>query len=182
VELLKQSAPSRVVKVISTAFRRGRINFDNLQGEQKFSGTGTYNNSKLANVLFTYELARRLEGAGVTVNWCIRGWWVALGWDAGSGLRCRSGSCGRRPAVHEDPRAGREDVGVCGNLREPGGALGKFFMNRRQARTSKASHDRALAERLSTVSAYLVGLPDPSRPGSQHRVISDGRRLGLPEE
>src|SRR5512132_3239195 len=70
LELLKQSAPSRVVNVTSTAFRRGQIDFDDLQAEQRFSGIGAYNNSKLAIVLFTYELARRLEGSGVTVN-CV---------------------------------------------------------------------------------------------------------------
>jgi retinol dehydrogenase 14 len=60
LERLKHSAPSRVVNVTSTAFRRGRIDFDDLQAEQRFSGIGAYNQSKLANVLFTYELARRL--------------------------------------------------------------------------------------------------------------------------
>jgi NAD(P)-dependent dehydrogenase (short-subunit alcohol dehydrogenase family) len=97
--LLKQSAPSRVVNLTSTAFRRGRIDFEDLLGEQKFSGIGAYNNSKLANVLFTYELARRLEGDRGDGELCASGgWWVAPAWAAGSGSRCRSGSCGRWPA------------------------------------------------------------------------------------
>jgi NAD(P)-dependent dehydrogenase (short-subunit alcohol dehydrogenase family) len=68
--LLKHSAPSRIVNVTSTAFRRGRIGFDDLQAEPHFSGIGAYNSSKLAIVLFTYELARRLAGTGVTAN-CV---------------------------------------------------------------------------------------------------------------
>ena len=68
VERLKQSAPARVVTVASNAHALGRIDFDDLQGEQSYSGARAYNQSKLANVLFTYELARRLGPAGVTAN------------------------------------------------------------------------------------------------------------------
>ncbi len=62
LERLKRSAPSRVVNVTSTAFRRGRIDFDDLQADRSFSGSRAYSQSKLTNVLFTYELARRLAG------------------------------------------------------------------------------------------------------------------------
>ncbi len=60
--VLKQSAPSRVVNLTSTGFRRGRIDLGDLQAPQRFEGMQAYNNSKLAGVLFTYELARRLAG------------------------------------------------------------------------------------------------------------------------
>ena len=62
LERLKQSAPARVVTVASGAHTMGRIDFDDLQGERSYSGSRAYNQSKLANVLFTYELARRLRG------------------------------------------------------------------------------------------------------------------------
>ena len=68
VERLKQSAPARVVTVASHAHAQGRIDFDDLQGERSYSGARAYNQSKLANVLFTYELARRLGTTGVTAN------------------------------------------------------------------------------------------------------------------
>ena len=68
LDRLKQSAPARVVTVASNAQALGRIDFDDLQGEQAYSGARAYNQSKLANVLFSYELARRLRGTAVTAN------------------------------------------------------------------------------------------------------------------
>jgi len=65
---LKQSAPARVVTVSSNMQAIGRIDFDDLQGERSYSGARAYNQSKLANVLFTYELARRLQATSVTAN------------------------------------------------------------------------------------------------------------------
>ena len=66
LDRLKASAPARIVTVASGAHTAGRLDFDDLQGEQKYSGQRAYNASKLANVMFTYELARRLHGSGVT--------------------------------------------------------------------------------------------------------------------
>lgn len=63
-----EAAPSRIVNVSSGSYSMGRIDFDDLQSERNSSGQRAYNQSKLAKVLFTYELARRLEGTGVTVN------------------------------------------------------------------------------------------------------------------
>jgi retinol dehydrogenase 14 len=65
---LRQTAPARVVTVSSNAQAMRRIDFDDLQGERDHSGARAYNQSKLANVLFTYELARRLRGTAVTAN------------------------------------------------------------------------------------------------------------------
>src|SRR6266851_2329738 len=66
LDRLTASAPARVVTVSSGAHASGRIDFDDLQGERNYSGRRAYGQSKLANVMFTYELARRLEGSGVT--------------------------------------------------------------------------------------------------------------------
>ena len=68
LDRLIASAPARVVTVSSGAQSMGKIDFDDLMGEQNYSGQRAYNQSKLANVMFTYELARRLEGTGVTAN------------------------------------------------------------------------------------------------------------------
>jgi len=68
LDRLKQSAPARVVTVSSNAHAQGRIYFDDLQGERSYSGARAYDQSKLANVLFTYELARKLPAACVTAN------------------------------------------------------------------------------------------------------------------
>src|SRR5713226_8121955 len=66
--LLHANAPSRILNITSDAHKGAEIDFEDLMGEKKFSGFKAYGQSKLANVLFTYELARRLEGTGVTVN------------------------------------------------------------------------------------------------------------------
>ena len=80
LDQLAQSAPSRVVTVSSNAQALGRIDFDDLQGERSYSGSRAYDQSKLANVLFTYELARRLHRSSVPATQsspptrCIPGW------------------------------------------------------------------------------------------------------------
>ncbi len=66
LEKLKNSSPSRIINVSSVApHRNGKIDFENIHGEKSFSGYSAYALSKLANILFTYELSRRLEGTGV---------------------------------------------------------------------------------------------------------------------
>lgn len=68
LDLLKRSAPSRIVVVSSRLYKRGEINFDDLNSERSYDAAAAYSRSKLANLLFTLELSRRLEGTGVTVN------------------------------------------------------------------------------------------------------------------
>jgi NAD(P)-dependent dehydrogenase (short-subunit alcohol dehydrogenase family) len=68
LELLKKSSPSRIINVSSASHQRGSIDFENLQGENKYDAYDVYSISKLGNLLFTYELADRLKGTGVTVN------------------------------------------------------------------------------------------------------------------
>src|SRR5947207_6236815 len=73
LDRLTASAPARVVTVSSGAHAGGRIDFDDLQGERNYSGQRAYSQSKLASVMFTYELARRLDGTGVTATVCHPG-------------------------------------------------------------------------------------------------------------
>lgn len=68
IEILKSSAPSRIVNVSSDAHNGAKMDFDDLQAEKRFSGWQAYGQSKLAMILFTHELAKKLEGTGVTVN------------------------------------------------------------------------------------------------------------------
>ena len=76
LDIIKRSAPARVINVAGAYHAKGKINFDDLQGEKDFDGQRANHQSKLADVLFTYELARRLEGTGVTVN-CLHPGMVA---------------------------------------------------------------------------------------------------------
>ena len=85
LDRLAEGAPSRVVTVASNAHSLGRIDFEDLQGERSYSGARAYNQSKLANVLFTYELAGRLAGTKVTANVLHPGF-VASGFGLNNGL------------------------------------------------------------------------------------------------
>lgn len=78
LDVIKASAPSRIINVTSAAHHTIGLDFDNLQGEKSFSRDSSYARSKLADVIFTYELARRLQGSGVTVN-CVCPGGVATG-------------------------------------------------------------------------------------------------------
>jgi retinol dehydrogenase 14 len=82
--VLKNSAPSRVVNLSSMAHRAAKIDFDNLQGEKGYTRDASYAQSKLADILFTYELARRLEGTGVTVNCVCPGGVYSTLWEDSS--------------------------------------------------------------------------------------------------
>ncbi|MFZ6019169.1 MAG: SDR family NAD(P)-dependent oxidoreductase, partial [Chloroflexota bacterium] len=84
LDLLTKSAPARIINVSSAAHFGGKINFDDLNAEKSYSGWGAYSNSKLMNVLFTYELARRLQGSGVTVN-CLHPGFVATQFGKNNG-------------------------------------------------------------------------------------------------
>jgi NAD(P)-dependent dehydrogenase (short-subunit alcohol dehydrogenase family) len=158
LDLLKQSAPSRVVTVTSTAFRRARIDFDDLQGERSFSGFRAYSQSKLANVLFTTELARRLEGTAVTANCVHPG--VVRGTRLGHGERfplpIRVLWALIRPVMKSPEQGARTSV-YAATSPDLDGVSGRLFINSRPARTSPACDDRASAARLWTISARLVG-------------------------
>jgi retinol dehydrogenase-14 len=105
LELLVASAPARIVNVTSSAQAIGDIHLDDLQFQRRYRGQAAYNQSKLANVLFTYELARRLEGTGVTVNCGAPG---VTRTNFGRDDSGRSCACSPRwPAPSCAPRAGR---------------------------------------------------------------------------
>lgn len=156
-DLLVASAPARVVTVSSGAQAMGRIDLDDLQGEQSYSGQRAYNQSKLANVLFTYELARRLEGTGVTANVLHPGV-VRTSFgreDSGRWMRLML------PLVAplmKTPAQGAETPIHLASSPEVAGVSGAYFADRRAKRSSKASYDTDLARRLWSVSSVLVGI------------------------
>jgi retinol dehydrogenase 14 len=162
VDRLIQSAPSRVVTVSSDAQRLGRIDFSDLQGERSWSGQRAYNQSKLANVLFTYELARRLRGTGVTATVLHPGI-VRTGFgaeDPGRIQRFITPFMG----LLKSPEQGALTSIHLASAPELDGITGQFFANRKPRRSSKRSYDEADALRLWEVSAELVGL-DASTAG-----------------
>jgi retinol dehydrogenase 14 len=165
-ELLVASAPARVVTVSSGAQAMGRIDLDDLQGERSYSGQRAYNQSKLANVLFTYELARRLEGTGVTATVLHPGVTRTAFGQEDSGRWMRLMLPVVRPFM-KTPERGASTVAHLASSPEVAGVTGAYFANRRPKRSSKSSYDLDLAGRLWAVSAALVGVaPDRNRPAA----------------
>ena len=157
LDRLRASAPARVVTVSSGAQAMGSIDFDDLQGEQDYSGQRAYNQSKLANVMFTYELARRLEGSGVTAN-ALHPGVVRTNFgreDSKGWMRVMLPVI--RPFLKSPERGAATSVYLASSP-EVAGSTGRYFANRKAKSSSTASQDATTAARLWDVSAMLVGL------------------------
>ena len=158
LDLLKASAPSRIVNVSSGEQRNGTIDFDDLQGEKVYKTAKAYSQSKLANVLFTYELARRLEGTGVTANCLHPGAGVRT--NLGSGVSGVFGFTVRAlTPLMKSPEKGAQTSIYLASSPEVEGLSGKYFVKKVEARSSDVSHDKRLARHLWEVSADLTNLP-----------------------
>lgn len=156
LDVLVKSAPSRIVNVSSDLHRLARLDFDNLQGERKYAQFQAYALSKLANVLFTYELARRLDRKRVTVN-CVHPGGVNSNFynNSGTGLRFFSTFFGW---TMRSPEKGAETVVYLASSPEVEGVTGKYFKDRKTVSSSKLSMDRENARRLWEVSEEMVKL------------------------
>ena len=152
LDRLRASAPARVVTVSSAAHRFYPIDLDDLQGERRYSSFGAYCRSKRANVLFTHELARRLEGRGVTAN-CLHPGVVATGMfrDMPRWLRVVLG----RPFLRT-PEQGADPVLHLATAPDLADVTGCYFVRRRPARPSRASRDVDAARRLWAASEALT--------------------------
>jgi retinol dehydrogenase 14 len=158
LDRLTASAPARVVTVSSGAQALGKINFGDLQGERGYSGQRAYNQSKLANVMFTYELARRLAGTGVTATAAHPGVTrTAFGAEDPTAMM-RTMTVIARPFMKTPEQAAATAIYLASSP-EAEGVTGRYFANRRAKRSSKPSYDTAAAARLWRLSAGLTGLP-----------------------
>jgi NAD(P)-dependent dehydrogenase (short-subunit alcohol dehydrogenase family) len=160
---LEASTPARVVTVSSGAQAMGRIDFDDLQGERRYNGQRAYNQSKLANVLFTYELARRLQGTGVTANVLHPGVVRTRFGQEDSGRWMRLMLPVVRPFMKSPERGAATSIYLASSP-EVAGVTGVYFADRRPKRSSSSSYDVDLAHRLWEVSSALVGLGHQTRP------------------
>src|SRR5215203_2355728 len=158
LDVLKASAPSRIVNVSSGEQRNGTIDFDDLQGEKGYKGAKAYSQSKLATVLFTYELARRLEGTGVSANCLHPG--AGIRTNFGSGVSGVFGFMVRalRPLM-KSPEKGAETSIYLASSPEVEGLSGRYFVKKAETCSSDVSYDERLARRLWGVSAQLTNLP-----------------------
>jgi len=157
LDRLIASAPARVVTVSSGAQSMGKIDFDDLMGERKYSGQTAYNQSKLANVMFTYELARRLAGTGVTATALHPGMTnTAFSAEDPSGAFAPLVAV-MRPFMRS-PEKGAETPVYLASSPNAEGLTGQYFANREPKKSNKSSYDAAVTGRLWQVSADLVGM------------------------
>jgi len=153
LERLKASAPARIVTVSSGAQAMGTIDFDDLMGERHYSGSGAYNQSKLANVMFTYELARRLDGTGVTATALHPGLTNTAfsAEDPSMGLLVKV----LRPFMGS-PQRGADTAVYLASSPEAEGLSGLYFSKRKARKSNESSYDGVITRRLWDVSAALV--------------------------
>ena len=157
LDRLTHSEPARVVTVSSNAHAMGRIDFDDLQGARNYFGARAYNQSKLANVLFTYELARRLAGTSVTANTLHPGL-VSTSFGASDpGRAQRLFVPILRPFMKTPASGATTSIHVASAL-DLGHVTGNYFAHRTPRRSSTSSYDVTLAAELWRTSTSLVDL------------------------
>ena len=155
LERLAATTPARVVTVASNAEALGRIDFDDLQGEHRYSGARAYNQSKLANVLFTYELARRTTGTGITAN-ALHPGVVSTGFGASDpGRTQRLIVPFARPFMQRPAQGAATSVLLAADPAVDG-MTGLFFARGKPKKSSRRSHDPVVARRLWQVSEELA--------------------------
>jgi NAD(P)-dependent dehydrogenase (short-subunit alcohol dehydrogenase family) len=144
LDRIKASAPARIVNVASTAHKgaRGGLAFDDLQATRRYSAMNAYSKSKLANIYFTTELARRLDGTGVTVNWDTSGVF-------------RFGLSVIQPFVLNAEKGARTSVYVASSP-DIEGVTGKYFVKCQVRSPSRAARDDTAAAKLWKVSEEYV--------------------------
>jgi NAD(P)-dependent dehydrogenase (short-subunit alcohol dehydrogenase family) len=156
LDRIKQSAPARIVNVASEAHRFGTINFDDLGGERRYSTFGAYGQSKLANILFSYELARRLAGTGVTVN-CLHPGGIASGLWTNNGPLAQLIMKAAKPFL-KTPEQGAQITIYLASSNEVEGVTGKYYANCKEKTSNKESYDLNVARRLWEVSEQMTGV------------------------
>ncbi len=162
LDLLKASAPSRIVNVASDAHNGAKLNFDDLQNTKSYGGMGfsVYGQSKLENILFTYELARRLVGANVTVN-AVHPGGVATGFGMNNGgVMKLAMKVFHRFAL--TPEQGADTIIYLASSPDVVGITGKYWEKRKAINSSAVSYDEADQKRLWEISAQMVGLAAPA--------------------
>lgn len=155
LDTLKASAPVRIINVASAAHNFAKINFDDINMENNYSAIRAYANSKLYNILFTYELARRLGNTGITVN-ALHPGTVRTNFGKNNdgklfkllfkffGLFMIGAKKGARTSIYLANSANVENK------------TGKYYVKRKERKSSKISYDRSVQERLWQISENLT--------------------------
>jgi retinol dehydrogenase 12 len=154
LETLKNSAPSRIVNVSSDMQKNAQINFDDIEQERKYSSFGAYSQSKLAIIMFTYELARRLEGTQVTANAVHPGF-------AATNIGRNNGWIGKIAVpllklVAMSPRKAAQTSIHTASSPEVENITGKYFMRKKPVLSNPISYDEAATQRLWEISTKMT--------------------------
>ena len=156
LDVIKASAPARIVNVSSGAHTGAkRINFEDVEFKTGYSGWSAYSHSKLANVMFTYELARRLEGTKVTAN-ALHPGFVATGFGHNNGGVMRTGMSLIQKLVAKQPEQGAATSVYLASSSEVEGVTGRYFDDSKEKRSSGASYDVSAQQRLWELSEQMV--------------------------
>jgi NAD(P)-dependent dehydrogenase (short-subunit alcohol dehydrogenase family) len=156
LERLKATPGARIVSTSSDAHRRAKLDFNDLQWEKHYSGPGMYGRSKLMNILFTRELARRLAGTGVTAN-CFHPGFVATRFgDANGGLAAVGLKFAKLFAL--SPEEGAKTLIYLASSPDLAGVTGAYFYKCKQVTPTAEAQNDADARRLWDVSVQLSGL------------------------
>jgi retinol dehydrogenase-14 len=165
LDRLKASAPARVVTISSGAQSMGRIDFGDLRGARAYSGQRAYNQSKLASIMFTNELARRLRGTGVTATSLHPG---VVRTNFGAEDQARFFAIISRVVLPllKTPAQGAETSIYLASSPDVASVSGQFFANRKPKIANKLAYDTDTTARLWQVSAHLVGIAGAQQPAS----------------
>ncbi len=156
LEIIRASAPARIVNVSSNAHRGGKINFDNLQGEHGYNGWRAYAQSKLANVLHAFELARCLDAAQVTVN-ALHPGFVSTRLARNNGWLFRLVMPLTRVIARSAEEGARSSIYLATSPAVEG-ITGKYFEDEQAVQADPAAYDEPTARTLWQVSAEMTGL------------------------
>ena len=162
LDLIIKSAPSRIILVASGAHKSGKIHFEDINLNNNWNMLKAYSQSKLANVLFTYELARRLEGTGVTVNALHPGTVksnFAVNRDTGFGKVIMKAL---QPLFQTAQKAAGTSV-YLSSSDEVEGVTGKYYYKNKALESSKLSNDEEVAKKLWDISEVMVNNHDINR-------------------
>jgi NAD(P)-dependent dehydrogenase (short-subunit alcohol dehydrogenase family) len=153
---LRAAAPSRVVNTSSDAHKRTRLDFNDLQSANRYRGFPVYGRSKLCNILYTSELARRLEGTGVTANCLHPGFVDTRFGDESGGLFAYLVKAAKLFAI--SPEKGAETIVYLASSKDVEQTTGKYFYKCREATPTKEARDQEAAKRLWMETARLAGI------------------------
>src|SRR5215207_1335430 len=153
-DILKKSAPSRVVTVSSEAQRWGNMDFDDLQSTRKYKGFPVYGMTKLANIMFTYELAERLKGTGVSAN-CLHPGPVSTNFGKNNRGAMALFFSAAKPFMRS-PEQGADTLIWLASSPEVEGVSGKYFSDRKEIEAKKVAYDLAVRRTLWKISEDLT--------------------------